>query len=334
MNIVIRAPNWIGDAILALPVFESICLNFPQDDVWITGREWIQDLFSGLDGIKGLLPLPEEKTWCGFLNAVKIIKAKRFDAGLLLPNSFRSALLFYLARIPQRWGYDRDGRRFLLTKRIPVPRQTASLHQEQYYLNLVEGLGLDAAPGPSYLKIDRAEINDSRTRLESLGITFQKPLIALNPGAFYGSAKRWPAERFAELALLLQQRKNAEIIIFGSKNEASLAEEIAERMPIKPWIMSGQTTLSQLAGLLHHVQLFVTNDSGPMHLASALGIPVVAIFGPTEPNRTEPVRQPAAVVSKQVDCWPCRHRECPTDHRCMTQISAKDVFYACEEFLK
>jgi heptosyltransferase-2 len=334
MKIVIRAPNWIGDAVLALPVFESVRHNFPQAEVWIAGREWIQDLFPSLEGFKGLLSLPDEHGWAGFRKAVKIIKDNNFDAGLLLPNSFRSALLFYLARIPQRWGYNRDGRRFLLTKRVPSPGQTVPLHQAQYYLKLIEGLGLKPAPGRHYLKIDAREIHDSRLRLESLGISFKRPLVALNPGAQYGSAKRWPAQKFADLALLLQQRKNADILVVGAEDEVALAEDIAERMKIKPQIMSGKTTLSQLAGLLHHAQLLVTNDSGPMHMASALRTPVVAVFGPTEPARTGPFHQPAAVVSKEVDCWPCRHRECPSDHRCMTEITAEDVFRACEEFLE
>jgi heptosyltransferase-2 len=334
MKIVVRSPNWIGDAVMAFPAIESLSRNFPEAEIWIAGRDWIKDLFLSLNYVKGIIPLPETTTWVGIREAAKTIKKHDFDAGLLLPNSFSSAFLFFLAKIPQRWGYDRDWRRFLLTKRVKVNPSASPVHHVHYYLNLVSGLGFQASSTKLEISPDKRATEEAKARLTSLGIKLNRPFVVLNPGAFYGPAKRWPESKFARLASLLQDRKNADILIVGSSEEADLAKKISSCLRIKPVILSGKTTLSQLAGLLAHAHLFVSNDSGPMHLATALRIPVVAIFGPTDPRITGPFHQPSWVVKKDVACWPCRHRECPTDHRCMDLITVEDVYSACEAVLK
>ncbi|MFC2167297.1 lipopolysaccharide heptosyltransferase II, partial [Acidobacteriota bacterium] len=250
--------------------------------------------------------------------------------------SFSSAVLFFLAKITQRWGYARDFRSFLLTKKVQINEDILSGHQAHYYSSLLSGLGLSASPRSLDLPLDPAVKQNANALLVSQRINFQKPIVVLNPGAFYGSAKRWPSSRFAELATMLQEKNLANILIVGSADELVLAQEIASQMKRPPLILSGKTTVSQLAGVLFHADLFVSNDSGPMHLANSIKVPVVAIFGPTEPRRTGPYQQPSGVVKKDTDtdCWPCRYRECPTDHRCMESISAVDVYRACERFLQ
>ena len=333
MKIAVRAPNWIGDSILSLPAIAALHENYPEAEIWITGQTWAKDIFLPQTHVAGVIPLKNPSCLKDLFYNAKILKKNQFDIGLLLTNSFSSALLFFLAKIPQRWGYDRDFRKLLLTKKVKINDCSLSVHQAAYYTNLLSGLGLPASLRPLALTVDPAVRQNAKILLVSLGITFQHPLVALNPGAFYGSAKRWPATRFAELATLLQERNQADILIVGSAGELVLAQTIASHMKHPPFILSGKTSVSQLAGILLHLTLFVSNDSGPMHMANSLGTPVIAIFGPTEPQLTGPFQQPSAVVKKDIDCWPCRHRDCPVDHRCMEDISASDVYSVCQRFL-
>lgn len=333
MKIAVRAPNWIGDSILALPAIAALHENFPEAEIWICGQDWIKDIFLPLTYVEGVIPLKKPSRMRGLLQGAKRLKKHQFDVGLLLTNSFSSALLFFLAKITQRWGYDRDFRRLLLTKKVQIKNGFLSVHQTLYYTSLLSGLGLPASPRSLDLTFDPAVKKNANDLLVSLGIKFQNPLVVLNPGAFYGSAKRWPSSRFAELAQVLQEKNLADILIVGSADELVLAQEIASQMKRPPIILSGKTTVTQLAGVLLSATLFVSNDSGPMHLANSIKVPVIAIFGPTDPQLTGPYQQPSAVVKKNTDCWPCRYRECPTDHKCMKGISAADVYRACERFL-
>lgn len=333
MKIVVRAPNWIGDAILSLPALESLRKNFPQAQIWIAAREWVKDLFTSYHFIKGVIPLSNLDSLKGVRSAAKNLKESNFDTGILLTNSFSSAFLFYLAKIPERWGYTRDGRGILLTRSVTPKGREELSHQLNYYLELISGLGLKTYPSEIYLPLTQEEKSSAKEMLLSLNIDLKRPLVVLNPGASYGPAKRWPASRFAEVARLFQQRKNAEILIIGSSDESELAESIVSSMTKKPLSLAGKTNLRLLAGLISHAAVFVTNDSGPMHLANALKTPVTAIFGPTDPRLTGPFQEPAMVIKKDVLCWPCSYRECPFDHGCMMKIEPEEVFKASQKFL-
>ena len=333
MKIVVRTPNWIGDVILALPAIESLKKNFPQAEIWLAANDWVSDLFVSDGAPPNIIPL-------GRLNHLKIlrttaekIKESRFDIGLLMTNSFASALLFYLAGIPQRWGYRRDGRGLLLSKGVLWKEPLVASHHVHYYLGLLESLGLQTVSPEIRLSLTAEETDQARKELAALDIDLEKPLVILNPGAAYGPAKRWPSARFAELAGMLQGRKNVEILITGSPEETELAESIAAALPARPKSLAGKTSLRRLLGVISQSALFVTNDSGPMHMANALRVPVVAIFGPTDPKITGPFHQPSTVLKKDVPCWPCLYRSCPYDHRCMTHISPEEVFQACAAFL-
>jgi heptosyltransferase-2 len=333
MKIIIRAPNWIGDSILAVPAAHSLSSNFPDAQIWVAAKAWVKDLFTSYDFIKGIIPLPDEDGFKNLKDSIQKIKKLHFDIGVLLTNSFASALLFYLGKIPERWGYSTDGRRVLLTKGVARKKGEDCSHQLNYYLDLISGLGLKTSPPKIFLPITQEQKEKAKDMLLSLNVDLKNPLIILNPGASYGSSKRWQAENYAELATLLQDRKKAEILITGSTNEAGLVESIASFMTKKPRNLTGKTDLSLLAGLISHAGLFITNDSGPMHIANALKIPIIAIFGPTDPCFTGPFQQPAAVIKKDVPCWPCSYRECPFDHRCMIGIDPEEVFEACQKFL-
>jgi len=333
MKIVVRAPNWIGDSILAVPATYSLSKNFPHAQIWMAAKEWAKDLFTSHDFIKGVIPLPEANDLKSLRDSVQKIKKFHFDIGVLLTNSFSSALLFYLAKIPERWGYSRDGRGLLLTRGIALKKQEDCSHQVNYYLDLISGLGLKTSPPKICFPLTQEEKEQAKEMLLSLNIDLRRPLIILNPGASYGAAKRWHPEKYAELAILLQERKKADILITGSTDEAELAESMTSFMTKKPLDLTGKTSLRLFAGLISHTDLFITNDSGPMHIANALKIPVIAIFGPTDPSLTGPFQEPAAVIKKDVPCWPCSYRECPFDHRCMINIDPEEVFEACQKFL-
>ena len=333
MKIAVRAPNWIGDSILALPAIESVSKNFPDAQIWITAKKWTKDIFASIDHIQGVHILPDRSSWGSLRHTAKQLDRMGFDAGLLLTNSFGSALLFYLARIPQRWGYSRDGRQLLLTKRVPRKKDGDSVHHVYYYLNLISGLGLKPGSPRLSLPVTQEERQWAESFLESCNINLDKRLLVINPGAYYGPAKRWPVSRFNQLVPLLQERFDAEILIIGSSQELVLAESIAEPMTKKPCILAGKTSLRQLIIILGQAGLCVTNDSGPLHMANALGVPTVALFGPTDPTVTGPFQQPSILIKKDVPCWPCSYRECPFDHRCMMNIFPEEVLEACERLL-
>jgi heptosyltransferase-2 len=333
MKIIVRTPNWVGDSILALPAIASLRDNFPKAEIWMASRAWVRDLFPAGDGIDGTHPLPDRADLKTLKRAGRELQELGFDAALLLTNSFSSALLFFLSKIPERWGYAADGRGPLLTKRVARRETGRDVHQVHFYLRLVAGLGLKTRPPQIKLTLSAAETKAARARLHGLGVQAGKPLIVIDPGASYGPAKRWFPERFAAAADRLGTRHKAEILLVGSDNETALAEDVSAAMKKRPHSLVGRTTLRELLGLVGQARLVLTNDSGPMHMANGLGIPVVAVFGPTDPRRTGPFQPPSAVLKKDVPCWPCLYRKCPYDHRCMTGISVDEVVEACRPFL-
>jgi len=333
VKIVVRTPNWIGDTILALPAIENLKKNFPQAQIWMATIERVKDLFTSPDSAEGIISLPNLTELRNLRDFTQKLKEFDFDIGLLLTNSFSSAFLFYLAKIPERWGYQSDGRGILLTKGVPLKEEEDSCHQVNYYLDLISGLGLRTRQLEINLPLYQEEKEAARKKLLSLSLDLSRPLIILSPGAYYGPAKRWPASHFAGLATLFQKRKAAEIIIVGSSDEIELGESVASFMKKKPVIFTGKTTLRELLGLISQAALFVTNDSGPMHMANALKVPVVAIFGPTNPKVTGPFQQPSTIIKKDVACWPCSYRKCPYDHRCMMRIEPEEVFEISQNFL-
>jgi len=330
MKILIRVPNWVGDSVLAGPAIESIAANFPQAELWLGAAERVKDLFSSDGRIAGIVSLSPADDIQTVRAASRRLKAERFDVGILLTNSFGSALLFFLAAIPQRWGYASDGRALLLTKGVRKTKRDSPRHQVHYYLDLDAGLGLKAGPPALRLPVTEEERDRARRYLEGLGVDLRQPLLVLSPGAGYGPAKRWPASRFAMLAALFQERKGAAVVVIGSAAESDIAAKISASLAKKPFVLTGKTTLPELKGLISLARLFVSNDSGPMHLANALHVPVVGIFGPTDPAITGPFEQPAAVFKKDVPCWPCSYRKCPYDHRCLNLIEPEEVYLAGE----
>jgi heptosyltransferase-2 len=244
------------------------------------------------------------------------LRALRFDCAILLQNAFEAAWIAWLARIPTRIGYKRDGRQLLLTHAIDLPKRgEIPRHERFYYLELVRRAGLiDRLPASPEIRLHRMAAGNG------------KRVIGISPGAAYGTAKRWLPERFAEAAARLADERGASIALFGSTSERELCDQVAARINRSQVVnYAGETTLSQFIELASACELFLTNDSGAMHIASALGVPTVAIFGATDDTTTGPTGCNARVVRENVACSPCLLRQCPIDHRCMTGVSAERV---------
>ena len=255
-----------------------------------------------------------------------------FDLAVLFQNAFEAAFLAWLAGIPQRYGYATDGRVFFLTNPVAVPKRSHAVHQVEYYWNLLKPLGLSGKASSPRLFVTEDEGRQLDGRLAGAGVGSSDIVIGINPGSTYGRAKRWVPERFAEVAKRLvrrlEQAENVHVaaVILGAKGEESLGQDIAAQIGERSVVLSGATTIRELMAVVKRCRLLITNDTGPMHIAAACGVPVVAVFGPTDWRTTAPYGQERSIVREAVDCAPCLLRECPIDHRCMTRIPVDRVY--------
>ena len=335
-NILVRVPNWIGDAVMCLPALRGLRECFGKADITVLARPLIADLLRGQCGIQDVI-IYEHQTQhqgpYGLLRLSRRIRERAFDTAVLFQNAFEAALLAALSGIPTRIGYATDGRSWLLSQAVVLPPQQ-SLHHTRYYQNLVEAITQVPSKEcmPKLMEMNVAP-GTFQQRFPEIFSSSNALFIGINPGSIYGSAKRWQPERFAEVGdqLTAQIQKDhpgissVRCILIGGKGEESLGKEIANRMRTQPIVLSGKTTIQELMGVLTRCVVLVTNDTGPMHVAQALGVPVAAIFGSTDPETTGPAGEESSVIREQVRCSPCLLRCCPIDHRCMTNISTDQV---------
>jgi len=341
-RILVRATNWLGDAVMSLPALRALRAAFPRAHLAVLARPWVAELYRRERTIDELIvdqAAPGARDWAGKWRTARELARRGFDCAVLFPNSFDSALLVCLAGIRRRIGYRRDGRGPLLTDPMPVPRRgEIPAHETYYYLELLRRARiLDSLPEVETIELDQiAEAGHAgRTRLAALGLDGE--VIGVSPGAAFGPAKRWLPERFAEAACLVASKRAAAIALFGSAAEHALCEEIAVRIRGTDHVavnLAGRTTLGEFIELAAACSVFLTNDSGPMHVASALSVPTVAVFGPTDPWATGPKGRRCRLVREPLDCSPCKLRACPIDHRCMRRISAEAVAQAALELLQ
>ena len=317
-ELLVRLPNWVGDAVMASPTLLNLLPVY--DSLALIGRPHVLELFKGLSGLKGLFPLPPGRK--PLLELSRRLRG-RFEAGLLLPNSFSSALLFFLARVKNRAGYQADGRGLLLTH--PVKRPRKKLHQRDYYLHLLASLGLETHSRELRLFLPE----EARRRAEHFLTALPSPLAVLAPGAAFGPAKRWPLARYRALAYHLR-RAGFSLVILGSREEHAAGAEIAKDLA-RARNLCGQLDLATAAAIIARADLFVSNDSGLMHVAAAAKVPQVAIFGSTDPERTGPLNPRARVIKAQVPCSPCFARTCKRGYACFNEIEVTQVFEACLE---
>ena len=341
MKILVRAANWIGDAVISLPALRAIRERFPEAAIAVLARPWVAALYENESSIDQVLPLagaPGARDWAAKWQLVRRLRREHFDLAVLFPNSFESAAIVRLAGIRRIVGYARDGRSPLLSQPVPTPRAgEIPRHQSYYYLELLRRAALiDALPEVTAIRLEG--IPEARQRGEALfaarGLSL--PVIGVSPGAAYGGAKRWLPERFAEAARSLLNTISLEsggaIAVFGSAAETALCDQVARAAGGRSF--AGRTTLREFIDMTAACRVFLTNDSGAMHIAGATGVPSVTIFGPTDEFATGPLGPAATVIREPVECAPCLLRECPIDHRCMTRVTAERVARATEDLLR
>lgn len=341
-KILVRATNWVGDAVMSLPALAAIRAAFPDAEIVALARPWVADIYALSSAVDRVIPYHAARgahdlgaKW----KLAKALRAEHFDCAILLQNAFEAALIARLAGIPRRIGYDRDGRGWLLTDAVRVPRPgEIPRHQRFYYLELLRRAGvIEALPASDAIRLDRAEESFARgaARFGELGLAL--PVIGVSPGAAYGGAKRWMPEAFAEAAASVAREEAASVALFGSESERALCESIADSLRetgIAVANLAGRTALREFIELAAACRVFLTNDSGAMHIASAVGARTVAIFGATDDIATGPTGPLSRVVRQAVECSPCLLRECPIDHRCMTRVTPGQVAGAALELLR
>lgn len=342
-RLVVFAPNWLGDAVMALPAFEALRRHWPDAHVAVAARASVAPLYGMVPGVDEVITL---ETTAG-LAAVKRwrrdahrVATGRFDAAVLLPNSFLSAWIASQAGVPERWGYAADLRARLLTRAVPRPR--AAVHQADYYLALVEALDVPRAARVARVELTAAAREEAARALAAAGVGETDRYVAMAPGAAYGRAKQWPPERYAALAARLHAA-GLRTVVVGARSDQAVCAEIrdgaARLLPGAPAVvdLSGRTTVPGVAGVLARAAAVVANDSGAMHLAGAVGVPVVAVFGSTNEHQTSPLTaradQSVRIVTHPVWCRPCMLRECPIDHGCMREIGADQVMGVLENLV-
>ncbi len=333
-RVVVRGTNWVGDAVMTIPALRALRELLPQSHITLATRPSAKDVFVDADFVDELLVCDTGPEWRSPLIQAREWRHRRFDLAVLLQNAFEPALISFLARVPHRVGYATQGRGMLLTSPLPVPEWSNSRHESFYYLNVIAGLERlltgkvsSADREPIFdLSVSAKRQAEARAILSTAGVKPGRTLIALCPGSINSRAKRWPAERFAAVADRCIDQLGATGLLVGSPAELEVSQAVAVPMRGSPIILTGKTDLAQAIAILSLVDLLVTNDTGPAHIASALGRPTLVVFGPTNPLTTRPLSRNAEIIRRPPDCAPCMLRDCPIDHRCMTAITPDEVF--------
>lgn len=335
MKILVRGTNWIGDAVMSIPALRELRRIFPDARITLHTRSLTEGLFTDADFIDEIVPF-EKGRWVArdVIDNANFLRDDRYDLAVVMPNSFESALTTLLAGVPRRVGYNKDLRGLLLTDPVPVPEWKARRHEVYYYLHLIEQvekrvLGREtvamAIPEVT-LDVSAERRTAAAAHLAELGVDNSRPVIALGVGSTNSNAKRWPGERYAQLADRLHDDLGAAVVLMGAGSEREIAESVSSLATRPVTDLTGETGLAEAAATLAGVDLLISNDMGLAHVAAAVGTKTITIFGPTDPKTTRPFSPDAVVARRDVECSPCMLRECPIDHRCMTGLSVDDIF--------
>ncbi len=340
-RLLVRSTNWIGDAIMTTPAIRTIGENFPDTEITLLALPWVSDVFASCPHIDRIFIYDRDgrhRGLSGKLLLARDLGREKFDGAILLQNAFEAALITTIARIPARGGYTTDGRGMLLTHGVKKPVDIDQKHQLHYYQQMLAGLGLNTGPNELELFIAPEKLARARQTLaQAFGAGGRVPVVGFNPGAAYGPAKRWPAEKFAELAKMLHEQTKCLILVFGTRADLRAAAVIRQPLPDRKRFLdlTGKTDLGTAMAYISCCDAFVTNDSGLMHVAAAVNTPLVALFGSTDHVATGPYSKRAVVVRKSLPCSPCLKTHCPEKHfACMEMISAEEVCAAVRTILE
>ncbi len=342
MKILVRVPNWIGDAVMCIPALRALREMFSNANITLYTKAWARGIFQDAEFIDRILTVENEGA--GFRETVKEAKrvsAGKYDLTILFTNSFQTAAIVRIAGVKKRIGYSREGRGILLTDPVRPPAWEHDRHQSHYYLNLVEELARRQQLDFTYdyrdlsgaLIVNEERRSRAKARLAEVGVDLAKPIVGFGAGSTNSSSKRWGEEKFAGLADLLAREAKANIVLLGSKQEIDVSARVSALSNSDVIDLTGVTDLAEAMAILSEMDLFVSNDMGLAHLASAVGAKTLVIFGPTNDVNTRPLGENSAIIRHPVECSPCMLRECPIDHRCMTRISPDAVFERSMEML-
>jgi heptosyltransferase-2 len=334
-KILVRATNWVGDAVMSLPALRALHEQFPAAEISILAKPWVADLYGREPFCHRVIPYTPANLASKWRQG-RALGSEHFDVAILLQNAFEAAAVAFAARIPERIGYARDGRSLLLTRAIPVPKPgEIPRHERFYYLELLRRAGIiEKLPASEMIRLEGAPAARlaGLARFRALGLGEKN--LGVSPGAAYGTAKQWLPDRFAAAASRVAKDLGASIAIFGSASERELCCSVAQACAAPAKNLAGETSLAEFIDMAAACRVYLTNDSGAMHIASALGVPTVTVFGATDDVGTGPTGPLARIVREPVECSPCLKRECPIDHRCMTRVEADRVAQAALNLLK
>lgn len=336
LRIIIRMPNWLGDAVMATPIIADLRRQWPDALITVMGSPAICSLLGGNPHLDELFSFSRPNEFRRRENNRDLIFRLRqgnYDLGILLPNSFSSAWWFWRGNVKKRIGFSSDMRRFLLTTALPFPKERGKEHLVTTYKRLLVPLGILLSETPPQLFVTEEEHLAAIHILKQYNVNDQKKIIGINPGAAYGPAKCWLPERFREVSEKLLQDPDVFLLFFGDAMAAPLVQSICEKLPSRAINLANKTSLRELMALTQLCDVFLTNDSGPMHIAAALNTPLVALFGSTNDTATGPYKH-GTVIHKHVECSPCYLRVCPIDFRCMKRIETEEVYTEVIKLLK
>jgi heptosyltransferase-2 len=344
-TLLIRGTNWIGEAVMTLPALTAVRTWLPDARISVLAKPWVADVYRRSRDVDEVLPYESPGNHAGLTGLWRLageLRSRRFDAAILLQNALEAAILARAAGIPIRAGYATDARGPLLTHAVRRTRSVLRVHQTRYYLSMVaalagtEGVRIDAAGriASPLLPPDREEGAVAAALLKRFDLEGRPLLVGMAPGATYGPAKKWFPERFAAVAEHLAAERGAAVLLFGGPGDRRDTEAIRARVRRPPVDLAGRTSLREAMVLIGRCRLFITNDSGLMHVAGALNIPTIALFGSTNPATTAPVGENSVILRHPLPCSPCLKTTCPTDFRCMDLIRTGDVLAAAAPFLE
>ena len=336
-NIIIRIPNWLGDVVMATPVLADLRRHFENATITVMCQANVCPLVKHDPNIDEIFCFKRPSGWIHrrqHFDIIDPLQRGEYDLGILLPNSLSSAWWFWRGKVKNRIGYKGNFRNWFLNKAVAFPPTRGAQHLVITYKMLLESLEIPVSETPPRLYISDKEIADAKELLYRYGIKIGKDtIVGINPGAAYGSAKCWPPERFQEVTRRFLLNPNTFILYFGDSSTASLVKKICENLPDRVIDLAGKTSLRELMALISCCSAFLTNDSGPMHIAAALDTPLLALFGSTSDITTGPYLK-GKVIHKHVECSPCYKRVCPIDFRCMKRIEVDEVCNELQRILK
>ncbi len=315
---------------MTLPAMAAVRETCPDAHIAVVANPLVAQLLENHPDCDEIIVFNKRKEHAGILGLLRfaaMLRRRKFDCAILFQYAIEAALMSFLAGIPRRVGFTTDNRRFLLSHPVPFSAVDKTIHQTDAFLRIVNHYGLEASS-----KVQSLALLDEE-RLWAKAQLPEGPVAVINPGAAYGAAKRWYPERFAAVGDFLAREYGMTAVLTGGPGEVEIGRDIAAAMQSPALNFIGKTSVRQMMSLIDAASLMITNDSGPMHVAAAFKVPIVAIFGPTNHTTTSPFTDSYRIVRHHVECSPCMLRECPIDHRCMDRVTVDDVTNAVRSFL-